>query len=116
MLARRVSAPLEGALVGETARALEKELGAFAPAQAAPRIVIDRHVIALLDPAPFGRAATVMRDGCHVLDRGNLEARRLQRADGGLPARAGTLHPYLDALHSEIERLSGAGLGRHLGG
>src|SRR5512143_918334 len=83
VLARGVRAALDGALVGVAARALEVELHARTPAHPAPGILIDRHG-ALLDPAPLGRAAAVVRDRGDVLDGGDLEAGRLQRADGRL--------------------------------
>src|SRR5690242_19513588 len=68
----------------------------------------------LLDAAPLGRAATVVRNGRDVLDRGDLETGRLQRADGRLTSGARALDPDLDALHAEIDRFAGAGLGRDL--
>src|SRR5262249_33151387 len=118
VLAGSVTAPLERALVGEAARALQEELGALAPAEPAPCIVIDRHVRFFLrsDAAPLRGAAAIVRDRGHVLDRGDLEARGLQRADRGLAAGAGTLDPHLDTLHAEIDRFAGARLGGDLCG
>src|SRR5882672_3391560 len=81
VLARRIGASLHGALVAAAARPLQKQLHPGTPAEPAFRVVIYRH-LALLDPAPLGRAATVVRDRGDVFDRGDLEPRRLQRADG----------------------------------
>src|SRR3954451_23305979 len=66
------------------------------------------------DPAPLGRAAAVVRNGGHVLDLTDLEAGRLQAADGGLAAGAGTLHEDVDLAHPVLHRLAGGVLGRHL--
>src|SRR4051812_17428379 len=68
------------------------------------------------DPAPLGRAAAVVRNGGHVLDLTDLEAGRLQAADGGLAAGAGTLHEHVDLAHAVLHRLAGGVLGSHLGG
>src|SRR6185503_19773083 len=78
-------------------------------------ITIDRHLQALLDSPPLGRAAAVMRDGGDVLDGRDLEAGGLQRPDGGLAAGAGALDPHLDALHAGVQRFARARLGGHLG-
>src|SRR5262245_25381241 len=69
-----------------------------------------------LDPPPLRRPAAVVWYRRHVLDRGNLEARGLQRPDRRLPPAARPPHPHLDPLHALPQRLAGAGLGRHLGG
>src|SRR5262249_51738805 len=111
----RIAAALDRALVGEAPVTLEEELDPLAAAEPAPCIVIDSHVL-LLDPAPLGRAAAVVRNRGHVADGRDLETRRLQRADGSLAARARALHPHLDTLETERERLLGAALGGHLGG
>src|SRR5439155_15170627 len=55
-----------------------------------------------------------MRNRRHVLDRGDLESRRLQRADGRLTAGPRPLHPHLDALHPGVQRLARRRLGRDL--
>src|SRR6185436_4000561 len=113
VLAGRVPAALERALVAEAALALQEQLHALAPAQPAPCIVIDRHALPL-DPAPLGRPAAVVRDGRHVLDRGDLEPRGLERPDRRLAASARTPDPHLDPLHPLTQRLARARLGRHL--
>src|SRR6185369_11113921 len=94
--------PLERALVGETARALQEQLHPLTPAEPASGIVINRHAI-LLDAAPLGRAAAVVRDGRDVLDGGDLESRHLERTDGCLATGAGTLHPHLHALEPHVD-------------
>src|SRR5205085_11032270 len=111
--ARRVTAPLDRALVREAAGALEEQLQTFTPAEPATCIVVDRHG-ALLDPAPLRGAATVVRDGGHVLDRRDLESRRLQRADRGFPTGAWSLDPDFDPLHAVVHGFTGTGLRRHL--
>src|SRR3989338_3755758 len=80
VLAGRVVAPLDRALVREAACSLEEALLPFTPAQAALRIAIPRHR-RLLHPPPLRRAAPVVRGRRHVADRGDLQAHRLQRSD-----------------------------------
>src|ERR1041385_2215680 len=69
---------------------------------------------ALLDPAPLRRAAAVVRNGGDVLDGGDLETGDLQRADCGLTAAAGALHPHFDALQAHLDRVACARLRGHL--
>src|ERR1700735_3856772 len=68
------------------------------------------------DPAPLGRAAAVVRNRSDVLNGPDLEAGRLQRPDGGLAARARTLHEHVDLAHAVLHRPARSGLGGHLGG
>jgi len=56
-----------------------------------------------------------VRDRRDVGDRGDLEARGLERADRRLAAGAGTADEDLDALEPEVERLACRILGRDLG-
>src|ERR1700761_4141680 len=71
---------------------------------------------ALSAPAPLRRPPAIVRDGGHVLDRADLQPGRLQRPDGGLPARARTLDEDIDLAHAVLHRAARRGLGRHLGG
>src|SRR4028118_906244 len=66
--------------------------------------------------AGLGRAAAVVRHRGDVLDGAHLEACGLERADGGLAARARALHEDVDLLHAVLLRLAGAVLGGHLRG
>src|SRR5450756_1061109 len=68
------------------------------------------------DPAPLGRAASVVRDRGYVLDGTDLEAGRLQAADGGLAAGAGTLHKNVHLAHAVLHGLARCVLGGHLCG
>src|ERR1039457_4726193 len=68
------------------------------------------------DPAPLRRAAAIMRNRGDVLDGANLEARRLQGPDSGLPAGAGALHEDVDLAHPLLHRPARGGFGRHLRG
>src|SRR6187455_2358834 len=61
-----------------------------------------RAMAGVLDSAPLGRAATVVGDGRDVGDGGDLEAGSLERADGLLATRAGTLHEHLDMAHAVL--------------
>src|SRR5690348_17655072 len=56
------------------------------------------------DPAPLGRAAAVVWNGSDVLDRADFKARRLQRADSRLPARARALDEHVDLAHAVLHR------------
>src|SRR5580698_6996365 len=68
------------------------------------------------DPAPLRRTAAVVGYRGHVLDRADLQTSRLQRPDGGLPARARALHEDIDLAHAVFHGQPRGGLGRHLGG
>src|SRR5690606_13993939 len=68
------------------------------------------------DATTLGRAAPVVRLRRDVLDRADLEAGRLQRADRGLATRARALHEDVDLLHAVLLRLARSGLGREAGG
>src|SRR5499426_171153 len=115
VLARRIVAPLDRALVGEAARALQEELHAFAAAQPALRVTIPRHS-RLLHPPPLRRAAPVVRNRRDVTDRGDLQPGGLQRADGRLAPRSGPPHEDLDLLEAVLHRLARGELGGRLGG
>ena len=65
VLSRRVRPTLDGALLGETLRALEKELRSFAPTLSAARPNITAHD---LHSPTLGWTAAVMRNRRHVLD------------------------------------------------
>src|SRR5690606_41451858 len=56
------------------------------------------------DPAALRRSAAVVRDRRHVADRRDLEARHLQRAQGGLAPRARSLHEDRDRAHAVLLR------------
>src|SRR5450830_2135216 len=56
------------------------------------------------DAAALRRAATVVRLRRHVLDRADLEAGRLERADRGLAARTRALDEDVDLLHAVLLR------------
>src|SRR5690606_23759806 len=65
--------------------------------------------------ARLGGPAAVVRLGGDVLDRADLEAGRLERADRGLTARAGALDEDVDLLHAVLLRTARGGLGGELG-
>src|SRR5438874_11077845 len=69
-----------------------------------------------LDATALARPASVVRHRRHVLDPGDLEARRGERADRGLPARTRALHEHIDPLEAVLLRGSGGLLGRELRG
>src|SRR6185503_2032799 len=102
---------LDGALRSVAAGALEKQLGSQAPADAALRPGNARHT---LDSPLLPGPAAVVRQRRHVFDHAHVEARRLQRPDRALPARAGTLDLHLDLADPELLGLLGRALGRLL--
>src|SRR5690606_3147042 len=69
----------------------------------------------VLDPALLARAASVMRDGGHITDGGNGEARRLQGAKGGFTTRTRTGNFDLKRPHAMLLRLASAILSSNLG-
>src|SRR3954469_12376974 len=106
VVARRVGASLDAALVGEAALALEEELHALAPALLALSSTIASH----LDPPPLARAAAVVGLRRNVADARDLEAGGLERADRGLAAGAGALDEDLHALEALLDALAGGGV------
>src|SRR5262249_41847275 len=103
-LASRTSRPSGGAWSSPGGRACS------------PRLCIEPCVAVSSDPAPLRRPAAIVRDGGHVLDRAGRQPGRLQRPDGGLPARARTLDEDVDLAHAVFHRAARRGLGRHLRG
>src|SRR5918994_2730938 len=55
-----------------------------------------------LDAATLARAAAIVRDRSHVTDRGDSEPGRLQGAQSGLTAGAGTRHLDLEGAHAVL--------------
>src|SRR3982750_1907818 len=80
------------------------------------QVLLVRLVSGRSDPAALLRAAAVVRLRRDVLDLPHLEAGGLQRADRGLPARAGALDEDVDLAHAVLLRLAGRVLGGHLRG
>ena len=108
VLARRVRAPFDGALVGEAALALEKELHASRGGTACTVVIVSLATWTFLDPATLARAAAVVRDRRHVFDTDDLEAGGLQRANGGLATGSRTAHEDLDLLQAVLHALRGS--------
>src|SRR3712207_4607638 len=67
-----------------------------------------------LDAATLRRAAAVVRLRGDVVDRADLEASGLQRADRGLATGARALDEDVDLLHAVLLRLAGGRLGGEL--
>src|SRR2546422_1880127 len=88
----RIGAPLHRALLGETARPLEEQLGALAAAQPAGGAGVARHGS---DPPFLGRAAAVVRDRRHVANRADLQPPPGERPDRPLAARTPSLHAHV---------------------
>src|SRR5436190_4051873 len=62
------------------------------------------------------RTAAVVRDRRHVLDRLDVDADRLNGADGGLASGSRSLHHHVDRAHALILGGAGGVLGRDLRG
>src|SRR5438132_9924380 len=69
-----------------------------------------------LDAAALARPTPVVRHRRHVLDPGDLEARRGERTDRGLPARTRALHEHIDPLETVLLRGARGLLGGELRG
>ena len=110
MVARRVGAALDAALVGQATLALEEELLALAAAL----LALGGGIWAILDAPPLLGAAAVVGLRGDVLDGRDLEAGGLQRADRGLAAGAGALGVDLDPLEAVLHALAGGVVGGHL--
>src|SRR4051812_16287737 len=117
VIAGRVRAALDAALVGEAALALEEQLLALAAALLALGRGIACHLrFRSLNPSPLAGAAAVVCLGSHVLHARDLEPGGLQRADRRLAARARALDEDLHLLHALLDALAGGRVGRHLRG
>src|SRR4051812_36540409 len=68
------------------------------------------------DPPPLPGAAAVVCLRGDIPHAGDLEAGGLERADGGLAARARTLDEDLDLLHPLLDALAGGRVSGDLGG
>src|SRR5690349_20072671 len=66
------------------------------------------------DAAALGRTAAVVRRRGHVLDRPDLQASGLQRADRRLTARTRALDEDVDLAHAVLLGTTGGSLGGHL--
>src|SRR5215471_8136433 len=64
------------------------------------------NALSSLHPTPLGRTAPVVRNRRHVTNRRDLEAHRLERPDGRLPARPGSPHEHLDLLEPQVHGLA----------
>ena len=113
VLAGRVGAPLDAALVGQAALALEEELLALAAALLALGRGVAGHGS---DPPPLAGAAAVVGLRGDVAAPGHLEAGGLERADRRLAAGARALDEDLDLLEALLDALAGGGVGGHLRG
>src|SRR5208337_5177647 len=59
-----------------------------------------------LDPAPFARAAAVMRDRRHIADRSHLETASLKSTQRGFAPRPRSADLDLDSAHAMLLRLA----------
>src|SRR5512132_2110193 len=69
-----------------------------------------------LDATALARPATVVRHRRHILDPGDLEARRGERTDRGLSARTRAFHEHIHPLESVLLRGPGGLLSGELRG
>src|SRR4051812_23603816 len=111
VLARRVAAALDRALLGQAALALQEELHPLAAALLALRSGVSRH----LHTPPLLGPDAVVRLRRDVLDAEDLEAGRLERADCGLATGARALDEDLDFLETVLHALARGCVGGHLG-
>src|SRR5581483_11903319 len=110
VLARRVRAALDRALLGEAALALQEELHALPAALLALGGTIASH----LHTPPLLLPDAVVRLRRDVLHSQNLQTRRLQRADRGLAARTRAFDEHLDLLQAVLHALARGGVGGDL--
>src|SRR6266705_2237979 len=115
VLAGRIGPDLNGALRRIALGALQEQLHLLSAAALAVRTGVSSHLSLLLDPAPLGWAAAIVRNRGDVLDRADLQAGGLQRPDGGFPPRARALDEDVDLAHAMLHRAPGGRLRCHLG-
>ena len=73
----------------------------------------NRCVAASLDATFFSWTATVVWDGCHVLQRLYIEPGGLQGGNGAFTPRSGPPHAYIDVLDAKLQGLSAACCAAH---
>src|SRR3954471_3890839 len=73
-------------------------------------------LVSPLDPTTLGGTASVVRLRRDVGDLADLQARGLQRTDGGLPAGTGALDEHVDLAHAVLHRPACSGLSGQLRG
>src|SRR5262249_43956029 len=112
VLARRIRAALDRALLREAALALQEQLHALAAALLALRGTVAGH----LDTPPLPLTDAVMGLRRHVLHAEDLEPGSLQRANRRLTARARALDEHLDLLQPVLHALPRARVGGDLRG
>src|SRR4029079_7600109 len=112
VLARRIAAALDRALVGEAALALEEQLHPLAAALLALRRTVSRH----LDSPPFLLPDAVVGLRRDVADAEDLEPGRLERPDRRLATRPRALDEDLDLLEAVLHTPAGSRVGGHLRG
>src|SRR5205085_8313422 len=113
VLARGVRAPLDAALVGQAALALEEELLAFAAALLALGSGVTRQDS---HPPALARATAIVCLRSDIADDGHLEGGGLARTDRRLAAGSRALHEPLYALQPMLDALARGGVGGHLRG
>ena len=112
MIAGRVRAALDAALVSQAALALEKQLLALAAALLALGTGVTGHQTRLR----FLGRQPLWAWGVTSLTPGHLEAGGLERTDRRLATGPGALDEHLDLLQAVLDALAGGGVGGHLGG
>ena len=112
VLAGRVGAALDAALLGQAALALEEQLLALAAAL----LALWARYLGPSDSAALAGPAAVVGLRGDVLDGRDLEPGRLERADRGIATRARALGVDLDPLEAVLHPLASGRVGRHLGG
>ena len=122
MLAGRVGAALDGALGPHAAGPLQEELHAFPAAEPADRPGVACHFklrpsvgLRASNPPPLAGAAPVVRNRRRIHDAEDLEARSLERPDGGLPPGPRALHEHVDLADAVLLSAPAGGLGGELG-
>src|SRR3954471_15521713 len=73
-------------------------------------------LVSPLDPTTLGGTASVVRLRRDVGDLADLQARGLQRTDGGLPAGTRALDEHVDLAHAVLHSPASGGLGGQLHG
>src|SRR5262249_12321204 len=117
VLARRIRAALDRALLRQATLALEEKLHSLTAADAALRTQVSSHTVrGPLDPSPLPWPDAVVRLRRHVLDGQDLETGRLERADRRLATGARPLDEDLDLLEAVLHPLACGSVGGHLRG
>ena len=115
MLPWRITPAIDSTFLGIAPLSLKKEFEVFPPTQTTDRLRVSRQCEPPLYPPPFWRTTSVVRNGCNILDKMDLEASRLKGSESRFSSRPRSFDINIDGSKAMLHRLFGGILRSHLG-